>query len=129
MDNFPLSRRFRAYQLKMLAAHLFLIIFYDQYGLQPTFLIMALNFLFYHFRRPVLPIRQNWKVSPSTHMVVFTGYMLKIWIWVTNSSQCGLPCRMFLSQTIGRRWICLFCVPFNILQIYTNLLHLSHSFC
>ena len=39
MDNFPLSRRFRACQLKMLAAHLFLTIFYDQYGLQPTFLI------------------------------------------------------------------------------------------
>ena len=87
------------------------------------------NVSFYCFRRPLFPIRQNWKVPPSADMAIPSWHNSKIWIRATHSSQCGLPCSMFLSQTVSRCRICLLCLPFNILQIYTNLLYLSHSIC
>ena len=85
--------------------------------------------LFSIFRWPLLPFGQNRKIPSGTGMAIFTWHSSKIWIRVTNPGQCGLPCCMFLPPTVGWCRVCLLSVPFNILQIYTNLFYLSHSIC
>ena len=113
LKNHPFPQDFSQNLLKILLIKL-KTPFRTFWGRQQMRVKLSKN-LYVPFRWKIFSSGQNRKIPTGSDMVIFTRHQHKRPIRPPDLSQCGLSSSLFLPSTIGRYWLCLFCLPVDFL--------------